>query len=672
MAVIKAAASGNWSATATWTGGVVPTLNDTVYANGFTVALDQAIDLTGSTVDTSGSFIAGQIYMVVSVGTTNFALTANCIAPGTNAGTAVAITSAVGQIFQAVNAGTATTGTARRMGALLNYVNTPLTIATGGSFTLAASYNITGAYIQAGSANCLTVSAAASSTLAGCRATGSAFTLSTRAIAFSSSGTLTLNGIVAIGGRVAGTTTANGAHAIESTSSAGTIAFTNASTLTGGSGAVTLAINNNSTGTVTVTASTVTGGSGGFAYAIVNSGTLTVTASTVTGGSFTSAVGIVHGSTGTVTVTSSTVTGGSSASATGIENNSTGTVTLTSTTVTGGSNATAYGINNTSTGTVTITGDVTASTGLGVNNASTGPVTITGNVTASTAAGVLNASTGQVTITGTLTPTTAVHALQCTNTTGANITLSGSLIYASNGFAPTNCAKFLMNPTPALAKVRFAKNGSTTYSDFFTADNSLGQAAITDVRFGTVYASGALTGVAYIPSASSVAFGVPVDNTTGTATLTAADVRAALGMASANLDAQLADLPTASENADAVWDEATSGHTTAGTYGGRIVRAINSNNELQLTGSHHAAADVHEFQAAVIQSVAFATSAVTLFTGAMRTELTPELTEITEVHAIHGLDIANALTVTPTSRTSGAITQAITGDGTTNTVVTRV
>jgi hypothetical protein len=587
MAVIKAAASGNWSATATWTGGVVPSLNDTVYANGFTVTLDQAIDLTGSTVDTSGSFIAGQIYQIVSVGTTNFALTANCIAPGTNAGTAVAITSAVGNIFQAVNAGTATTGTARRMGALLNYVNTPLTIATGGSFTMAASYNITGAYIQAGSANCLTVSAAASSTLAGCRATGSAFTLSTRAIAFSSSGTLTLNGIVAIGGRVAGSTVANGAHAIESTSAAGTVAFTNASTLTGGSGAVTLAINNNSTGTVTVTSSTVTGGSGQTALGIENNstGTVTLTSSTVTGGSNATAIGIENGSTGTVTITSSTVTGGSNATAYGINNFSTGTVTLTSTTVTGGSNATAYGI----------------------NNQSTGPVTITGDVTASTGAGVLNASTGSVTITGTLTPTTAVHALQCTNTTGANITLSGSLIYASNGFAPTNCLKFLMNPTPTMAKVRFAKNGSTTYSDFFTADNSLGQAAITDVRFGTVYASGTLTGVAYIPSASSVAFGVPVDNTTGTATLTAADVRAAIGLASANLDTQLAAIPTAAGNASAV-----------------------------------------------------------------RTELTPELTEITEVHAIHGLDLANALTVTPTSRTSGAITQAITGDGTTNTVVTRV
>ena len=590
MAVIKAQASGNWSATGTWSGGVVPTLNDTVYANGFTVALDQSIDLTGSAVDTSGSFIPGQIYMVVSLGTTNFALTANCIAPGTNAGTAVAITSAVGQIFQAVNAGTATTGTARRMGALLNYVNTPLTIATGGGFTLAANYNITGAYIQAGSANCLTVSAAASSTLTGCRAIGSAFTLSTRAISFGSSGTLTLNGIIATGGRVVGSTTANGAHAIESTSAAGTVAFTNASTLTGGSGAFGLAVNNASTGTVTVTSSTVTGGSA--ANAIINSstGTISFISTTITGGSTLS--GVINDSTGTITALSSTLTGGNGAAA--IYNTLAGTITVTSSTVTGGSVASAYGINNASTGTVTITGDVTASTG----------------------AGVLNTSTGPVTITGTLTPTTAVHALQCTNTTGANITLSGSLIYASNGFAPTNCVKFLMNPTPTMAKIRFAKNGSTTYSDFFTADNSLGQAAITDVRFGTVYASGALTGVAYIPSASSVAFGVPVDSTTGTAALTPASV----------------------------WDHLLSAITTSSTIGTLLKTNID----------------------------ATISSRSTLTAANVRTELTPELTKVAEVHAIHGLDIANALTVTPTSRTSGAITQAITGDGTTNTVVTRV
>lgn len=48
---------------------------------------------------------------------------------------------------------------------------------------------------------------------------------------------------------------------------------------------------------------------------------------------------------------------------------------------------------------------------------------------------------------------------------------------------------------------------------------------------------------------------------------TAAAIRAALGLGSANLDTQLGDLPTAAENADAIWDELLSGHTTAGTAG---------------------------------------------------------------------------------------------------------
>ena len=62
--------------------------------------------------------------------------------------------------------------------------------------------------------------------------------------------------------------------------------------------------------------------------------------------------------------------------------------------------------------------------------------------------------------------------------------------------------------------------------------------------------------------------------------------------------------PTAAAVADAVWDEATSGHTTAGTYGGQVVRSTNSNVEVQVTGSNHIAADVHEFQADVLTSAA--------------------------------------------------------------------
>jgi hypothetical protein len=52
-----------------------------------------------------------------------------------------------------------------------------------------------------------------------------------------------------------------------------------------------------------------------------------------------------------------------------------------------------------------------------------------------------------------------------------------------------------------------------------------------------------------------------------TAPLDAAGTRSAVGLASANLDTQLNALPTAAENADAVWDEAYSGHTTAGSFG---------------------------------------------------------------------------------------------------------
>lgn len=125
----------------------------------------------------------------------------------------------------------------------------------------------------------------------------------------------------------------------------------------------------------------------------------------------------------------------------------------------------------------------------------------------------------------------------------------------------------------------------------------------------------------------------------GLSTIDAEGVRTAVGLASANLDTQLGDIPTVAEFqartlvaaayfdpstdavtattataaaiADAVWDEATAGHTTAGTYGGRIVRSINSNVGVQITGSNHIAADVHEFQADVLTSDATAASFVT-------------------------------------------------------------
>jgi len=149
-----------------------------------------------------------------------------------------------------------------------------------------------------------------------------------------------------------------------------------------------------------------------------------------------------------------------------------------------------------------------------------------------------------------------------------------------------------------------------------------------------------------LTTATFQSYEVPVSvMQSGLSTLDAAGVRSAVGLASADLDTQLADLPTVAEFeartllaaayfdsatdpvtvgtnsdktgysltvtpptaaavADAVWDEATSGHTTSGTYGGQIVRSTNSNVTVQVTGSNHIAADVHEFQADSLTSEA--------------------------------------------------------------------
>jgi hypothetical protein len=103
-------------------------------------------------------------------------------------------------------------------------------------------------------------------------------------------------------------------------------------------------------------------------------------------------------------------------------------------------------------------------------------------------------------------------------------------------------AKYILNSTPLLAKTRYALNGTSTYVDMYTSDNNPnGGVATTDVRSGVSYGGG-LVGTCAVPNAGTVAFGVAVGNTTGTATLTAANLRAALGLASANMDTQLAVL----------------------------------------------------------------------------------------------------------------------------------
>jgi hypothetical protein len=349
-------------------------------------------------------------------------------------------------------------------------------------------------------------------------------------------GIYTLNDGVTLTANVTNKTTTGSRNCLQFTA----VSPASASIVGNVTGGITLAcggVNNSSTGTLIVTGNCV-GGSGGFGSPIL--------------GCF----GVSNASTGTVTVTGN-CTGGSSAQNHGIQNASTGSISITGN-VTGGTN-TAHGAYNNLSGTLTVTGNVTGGTVVAtshaINNASTGIVAVTGSCTggAAGAAGANNAATGTVRATrsvgnayGPANSAGLVGSVGVSNAalgiceieqiefgTYGQIPVSGTGIRLKK--ANTNVAVFNFCDTA----------GAKTLID---ATQNAAMPAATDVRNGVSYASGALTGSAHIPAASSVASGVPVGSATGTAVLTAAAIRAELAVELARIDSPISgagNAPTA-------------------------------------------------------------------------------------------------------------------------------
>ena len=164
---------------------------------------------------------------------------------------------------------------------------------------------------------------------------------------------------------------------------------------------------------------------------------------------------------------------------------------------------------------------------LGPGIFSSGPMSciITGSVTKNTATTPLQ-STGVSTliVNGPLINTSNVEGPIISSTsTGATVRIRGPLV----GFRNTNP---IFSP-----KIQFFSNSTPTYtlqSDTFGKDVTFYDTAFTsslpaqsDVRSGSLYGgSNEFSGSMSIPSTGSVRYGVPVDNTTGSATLTPQDI----------------------------------------------------------------------------------------------------------------------------------------------------
>lgn len=197
----------------------------------------------------------------------------------------------------------------------------------------------------------------------------------------------------------------------------------------------------------------------------------------------------------------------------------------------------------TGTGTIVVNGLVFGKGAEGINFQGTGSLTVTGDSIAGYGGvGIGNYSVGgTVRVYGTaigndwgLGYTTnagyaGVYGGGSNSGVVETITSVRSVRHGANGQAGVAGRVFLDVTDIANSFVKMRGNPSSfTEYTLATAENLGSLPSDSDVRLGTVFNFGTRTGTCAVPGAASVAVGVPVDNTVGTAAITAASISSAL------------------------------------------------------------------------------------------------------------------------------------------------
>jgi hypothetical protein len=377
----------------------------------------------------------------------------------------------------------------------------------------------------------------------------------------------------------------------------------------------------------------------------------------ITGGLTNQGRGVTNISTGTLNVTGNCTGGTANQLCVAILNNSTGVVNITGN-CSGGTGTVCHAVNNFSTGEINITGDCSGGSGAGASGAfnnSTGTLSVIGTIQASqTAAGVAGANAQQVTI------------------------LSGPfLTETTRGVAPVYCLAWRWNASPSNSTyLEVMTNDLLVKRSLYTADNITGMPDEADVKDGVVYGpSNELTGTfeqSVSPDPADIAAAVWDEVLTGATH----NVPSSAGRRLRILDDEriIVDGQVQGATTNTVTLEPITtlciGQTVVVTdqaTGNKQVRFILSFD----SDTNTATVDTQwcdiptagdEYQLTTVRSPLIARNDYPSGTiGA----------EINEMHLIQGLSAGDTLTVTPTSRTAGAISQTIGGDGTTTTTVSR-
>jgi hypothetical protein len=444
MATITSAASGNFSDTATWVGGVVPTVGDiAVAATGHVIAID---------VDTT-------VDKVTQAGTGKFTL-----------GNGITLTAEV-----EANAGTFTSG------------GTVEVTATSGN-TAYIIGNVTGV---------------------------STTTANVAAVVVTGAGVLDLTGNVE---------SSVGVATSEANANAG--------------------VYSNATNEIIITGN-VTGGSSagpGARKVGVRLGSLSATQLTIIGNvSATQALAsVAHGvfvesSTSTIDITGN-VLGGNGATSYGIQSTGSATIIVTGN-VQGGivTGASTFGINSATNVDIIVIGDV-----LGGNTPSAHGISLTGSSASATITGSVLGGPGSgaygisttgassfVDVVGIIEAQNGNHALVST-ATSIGVRLAGDLIDLQEGIVACWTRVFRLASTAPSGVTQYANDASFPTGGLVSRvspDNVTGMPAQADVRDGLTFGyNSELEGTLAVPPAASVAAGVPVDATVGTAAVRLQDI----------------------------------------------------------------------------------------------------------------------------------------------------
>lgn len=420
-------------------------------------------------------------------------------------------------------------------------------------------------------------------------------------------------------------------------------------------------------------------GTGTFVFAngvtltadLVSAGTGTTTVMVqLTGSNSAAVVGTVNGTTG--------ANGGM----TTLANTGTGTLTITGNLI--GSTLAGIARNcvqNRSSGSILVTGNVTGGSGDQLHsvleNIAAGSITLTGNVLASIArqAPCRNTSTGTFNITGNLTASNATPAFESANLGATNVLL-GNFAASSQGVSPIYAQKVILGTSPTQNTFTFSVDGISSTAIFYTADVLPGMPDEADVKDGVVYGpSNELTGTfeqSVSPDPVDIAAAVWDRVLTGATH----NVPSSAGRRLRILDDEriIVDGQVQGATTNTVTLEPITtlciGQTVVVTdqdTGNKQVRFILSFD----SDTNTATVDTQwcdiptagdEYQLTTVRSPLIARNDYP--TGTIGAE-------INEMHLIQGLKDGETLTVTPTSRTAGAISQTIGGDGTTSTTVSR-